>query len=133
LGTKFGGDGRNTFALPDLRGRVPVGTGSNEELSPSDYPLGSIGGQSKIKLSFENLPPHSHDLNVNSHPGNSHNPRGNYLAANSEGINTYSDESNDVMKGVMANTGGGEPVSVMQPYLAVNFIIAIDGLYPPRQ
>ncbi len=131
LGTTYGGDGRTTFALPDLRGRVPIHAGMGPGLS--NYILGQRGGVEELNLTANQLPSHSHSLNVNTGIGSSDTPSGNYLAENSEGIKQFSDTSNGTANpAVIGNTGSNQPVSVMQPYLALNYVIVLNGLFPQR-
>lgn len=117
LGTIYGGDGRTTFALPDLRGRVAIGEGSGPGLP--NYRIGQRGGQATTTLSTANLPSHHHS--VATQPAN---------------LETGSSE---VMVGgsgqgssVTGNSGGNQAFNNMQPYLVVNYIICIEGTFPSR-
>ena len=124
LGTTYGGDGRTTFALPDLRGRAPLGTGAGPGLS--QVTLGERGGVDSMTLTQANLPPHSHALAV-SH-GDVDAKVAGYLA---HGIwSTTGGEA--APADTIAATGGGQPFDNRQPYLGVNFIIAVQGIYPSR-
>jgi microcystin-dependent protein len=127
LGTTYGGDGRTTFALPDLRGRVAVGTG--QPAVGSDYPLGATGGQEAVELMTPQLPAHSHPVNASSAAATSKSPAGAYPA----GGGAYTGARNVRMKNAMiALTGGGEEHENRQPYLSLNYIIALQGIYPAR-
>jgi microcystin-dependent protein len=131
LGTTYGGDGQNTFALPDLRGRVPIHRGQGPGL-PS-YDIGERGGQESVTLITNQIPLHNHTLAVNSNGGTSDNPAGNYMASNSEGIKHYSNSAGSSANGGSIGTAGGsQPHNNMPPYLCVNFIIALEGLYPQQ-
>jgi microcystin-dependent protein len=127
LGTTYGGDGRTTFALPDLRGRVAVGAG--QPSVGSDYPLGAAGGQESVELTTPQLPAHSHPVNASSAAATSKSPAGAYPA----GGGAYTGARNVRMKNAMiALTGGGEEHENRQPYLSLNYIIALQGIYPSR-
>ena len=143
LGTTYGGDGRTTFGLPDLRGRVPMSDGGGPGLS--NHSIGQKGGTETNTLTVAQTPSHNHtaSLNVNSSGGNNDNPSGNYLASNSEGIKHYSDSPDSPPPGDPAatanagsinvgNSGGSQPHTNMQPFLAVNFVIALEGTFPSR-
>lgn len=134
LGTVYGGDGRTTLALPDLRGRVPIHHGSSSGPGLSSYNLGQKGGQESVILNTTQLPSHNHAVQVpvNSSPGGESSPAGNYPAA---ATNAYSE---DATTGAFAatfntqNNGGGQGHNNIQPYLVINFIIALTGTYPSR-
>ena len=132
LGTSFGGNGVQTFGLPDLRGRVPVHQGTGNGLSP--YVLGEQTGTQAVTLSTSNLPSHSHLVNCNTGGGQT-TPVNNFPGAVSAGATEkiYSNASGGTMAGGMiAPTGGNVPVSVIQPVLCVTFIIALVGIFPSR-
>lgn len=132
IGTIYGGDGRVTFALPDLRGRVPIHTGQGAGLS--DYPLGSRGGVEQVSLSLEQLPAHSHALLGNDAEGNQRTPANHALATPEEGLIYSAAEPTAVMaKDAIAPTGNGQPHENRPPYLTVNYIIALQGIFPSRQ
>lgn len=127
LGTTFGGDGRNTFALPDLRGRFPLHPGSGPGLST--YNLGQKGGVEKITQP----PAHTHNFNVPCNPGtgSTDQPAGSFPAASNEDV--YHHAATSAMgAGTTASTGTAGGVSVVPPFVAINFIIALQGLYPSR-
>lgn len=132
LGTTFGGDGRTSFALPDLRGRVSVHPGQGAGLP--NYVLGQKGGENNVTLNVNEIPSHSHTLNVNSAEGNTHDPNGKFLASNSEGVKHYSDESSShtAHDNSIQNSAGNQGHTNMQPYLGINHCIAITGLFPSR-
>lgn len=131
IGTFYGGDGRTTFGLPDLRGRVPIGTGQVAGLS--NYPLGSKSGNETTTLSVNNLPSHSHALIGSSSPGTSNSPKGNIPAVNRDGILHYGSVADaDMSSAGVSNTGGNQPINNMQPVLAMHYCIALQGIYPSR-
>ena len=133
LGTTYGGDGRTTFALPDLRGRAPIHPGTGPGLSA--YNLGETGGAETVALTAQQLPPHNHSLNANTQNGNTSDPPGAALA-DTKGTDRDYMKSGEVNTQMSANsigvTGGGQPHENRQPYLAINFIIALEGIYPSR-
>jgi microcystin-dependent protein len=137
LGTTYGGNGTTNFALPNLQGRVPmhVGTGFIE---------GQTGGAASVTLTIANLPAHSHAVNCNSSAsgtggstfaeGTGQNPSGHYPGpAPSPSQAVYATSANATMNGSMiAATGSGSAVSTLPPYQVVNFIIALQGIFPSR-
>lgn len=143
LGTTYGGDGRSTFRLPDMRGRAPVHAGSGPGLS--DRRLGQSGGTEENTLTTANLPSHSHTatttatLRATSASGRDNAPEGNVLA--DDGADRiYSDATADVAMGstaieattVVSAAGGGLPVNNIQPFQAINYIICLSGIFPSR-
>lgn len=132
LGTTYGGNGQTTFALPDLRGRAPIGVGQGPGLGA--HSQGAQGGSENVTLSQAQMPSHTHALRASSAVGNQASPTGNVLANTGnldpeyfDGAPTISMDSESI--GV---TGSSQPVSVMQPYLAMNYCIALQGIYPSR-
>ncbi|MBV6441037.1 MAG: phage tail protein [Haliscomenobacteraceae bacterium CHB4] len=137
IGTIYGGDGISTFALPDLRGRVAVGAGDGPGLS--DYQLGQKGGAEYTTLTVNQLPTHTHQVNiqlaVSTGNGTTDEPNGNVLAGSSANIYATATSANGKLAGISATdtpTGGNQPVSIVQPYLAMNYIICLEGIYPSR-
>jgi len=131
LGTYYGGDGRTTFGLPDLRGRMPIHQGQGSGLT--NRTIGQPGGEETVSLSSTQMPQHTHLVAAQSGPGNSTNPTNNYPAASSARDNIYSNTANTTMNAQMdAPSGGGQPHDNMSPYLTINFIIATEGIFPPR-
>jgi microcystin-dependent protein len=130
LGATYGGDGQNTFALPDLRSRVPLHQGQGSGLS--NRALGASGGEESVTLVAPQLPAHTHPAAANSGPATATSPAGNVWAA---GNNTpYSDQPADgQMSGATIQAaGGGQPHDNMLPFLAVTFIIALQGIFPSQ-
>ena len=132
LGTTYGGDGRSTFALPNLSGRVPVGVGQGAGLT--NRQLGEMSGTETVTLTTAQMPAHNHTINAVTSEGNQNLPTNN-LPANTKTLDKeYSDaNANTTMKATMVNsTGGNQPFSIMQPSLGMNYIICVNGIYPSR-
>lgn len=128
LGTTYGGDGRTTFALPDLRGRAPIQQGSGPGLPT--YSLGQKGGNATTTLTTQNLPAHSHSLAAKEE-ANSDVPNGNFVAG--AGFDAFGLTSDTTMSSsAIGNTGANIPFSNQPPYLAINYIIALVGTFPSR-
>ncbi len=161
LGNRYGGDGRIEFALPDMRGRVPIHYGRGPGVSP--YSLGQMGGYERITLNVDHMPSHTHGAvlgNVNakatatstlkvSASGGTAAPAGNSLpgqygrdnfysatapdtAINAASVDTVINSMDVTGTVSIANTGGGQSFPVVQPYTTLNCIIALEGIYPPR-
>jgi len=129
LGTTYGGDGQTNFALPDLRGRTPIGVGHGPGLSP--YSLGQKGGNETTTLSVDQIPAHNHLANASSEAGNTRSPADTVWA---RGKKFYSTQApNTTMSATaISSTGGSQPHTNIQPYLAIHYIICIQGIYPSR-
>ena len=124
LGTTYGGDGRVNFALPDLRGRVPIHMGGG-------HTLGERGGEQAHTLSIAELPEHTHTAHASSENGNQPFANGNVLAAAG---NVYSGPSSltTLNASSVTNVGGSQAHQTMQPYLTLNFCIALQGIFPSQ-
>lgn len=145
LGTNYGGDGITTFALPNLGGLVPIGTGSNNRTG-TRYELAEQGGAETTKLEIANIPAHKHDIKIhaNSSHGSYSKPAATSVLAavgkpdgrDFEEFFGYTDATPDVvMSAAMATeepVGSGTSFKNMQPYMAMNYIICLEGIYPPR-
>ena len=130
LGTTYGGDGRTSFALPDLRGRTPVHFGGS-------YTLGSKGGEETHSLSVTEMPPHRHGAQGSSDDSTSSAPADNVLASTGgarRAITPYGDNATSVglNPASASNTGSGAGHDNMQPFRSLNFCIALTGLFPSR-
>jgi microcystin-dependent protein len=130
LGTTYGGNGQTTFALPDLRGRVPVHYGQGPGLR--NWTQGESIGAPTHTLTIQELPEHNHLINASSAAGNVNNPSDNLLASNSAGVPTYSATASAGQGLMTTPTGGSQPHENRQPYLALNYCIAMVGVYPSR-
>lgn len=137
LGTTYGGDGVQTFALPDLRGRGPIGQGSGPGLSP--VVLGESSGAQSVTILSSNMPAHNHFVNVSNSQGSLPLPQGNYIAgvvdsnlANGTSFNSSATSGATLAAASVSTTGNGLPLNVQDPYLAISYIIAVQGIFPSR-
>jgi|SRR5882757_7494647 len=138
LGTYYGGDGRSTFALPNLQGSIAVGMGQGAGLS--DYFLGQVGGESTVTLLSSQTPPHSHTLPVSGAAGRVAAPSpSSFLGATGRGVQgIYASSAQQTANPVnmaptaVSSIGGSQPHNNMGPYLVVNYIIALQGVFPAR-
>lgn len=134
LGTTYGGDGKSTFALPDMQGNAPMQPGQGQGLSLRD--LGEMSGVESITLLQSEIPVHTHTLRANSFdPADLNTPANNRILALSQGVTAYQPAASNL--GLMAfqalpPAGGGLPHNNMQPYLTLNFCIALQGIFPQR-
>jgi microcystin-dependent protein len=128
LGTTYGGNGQTTFALPDLRGRVPL------HFSGST-PLGSRAGVENVTLTTAQIPAHDHGVRASAEAAGATNPTGNVLAKKPRfGADVYAPPASLIAlaPASVANSGGGQPHPNQQPYLALTFVIALAGVFPSR-
>jgi microcystin-dependent protein len=132
IGTTYGGNGIQTFALPDLRGRVPIDQGQGSGLS--EYPIGQRAGTENATLVTGNLPSHTHPLMGNTKTGDESVPGPSVVLGPSPTGNLYSKSAPDTAFAVtsIGLTGSGAPFSILPPYLTINFIIAFHGVFPSR-
>lgn len=132
LGTIYGGDGQTTFALPDLRGRLPLGVGTNPQTN-STYTRAQAGGTETVPLIAAQLPVHTHAATCQTNPGTSPTPANNYWATASAGVQYKAATAKAAMgASVTYPAGEGRPHDNMMPFLPLNFIIALEGYYPPQ-
>ncbi|MDB5934627.1 MAG: phage tail protein [Massilia sp.] len=139
LGTTYGGDGQSTFALPDLRGRVPIHQGTGPGLP--NYPLGMLGGVEAVTLTAQQLPVHSHDVGAST-AAPSAAPGGLDITAGAPYVpgsfpskpNAYGNPGSTVAMNAQAITAAGASIAHdnMAPFLGINFIIALFGIYPSQ-
>ncbi|HEX8473266.1 MAG TPA: tail fiber protein [Pyrinomonadaceae bacterium] len=131
LGTFYGGDGKSTFALPNLQGSAPIHQGQGSGLS--EYFLGQQGGSQFVTLLESEMPAHAHALIATSEQSNENNVTGNYYGV---GNTMYANPSvgglGAMSFNALAIAGGSLPHNNMMPYLTLNFIIAMQGIFPPR-
>ncbi|HEX6608872.1 MAG TPA: tail fiber protein [Chloroflexia bacterium] len=131
LGTTYGGNGQTTFALPDLRGRVPMHFGQGPGLSPRT--LGEKSGTESVTLLTTELPAHIHSVTASSDNGIRTGPANGVWASSARGDSQYSATADTSMNpAAMGVAGSSQPHNNMQPYLAIRFIIALVGVYPSR-
>jgi microcystin-dependent protein len=131
LGTTYGGNGQTTFALPDLRSRIPVHVGQGPGLS--DYSLGQASGTETVTLSAGQLAPHGHTVNAST-TATSKNPANNVPAVTGAGSSYAATPTpgTTMNAGMVTGGGSGQPHNNLQPYLCVNFVIALEGIFPSR-
>jgi microcystin-dependent protein len=125
LGTTYGGNGQTTFALPNLRGQVPIHMGNG-------HSLGEAAGTTSVTVNIQQLPTHTHVLNVTNSNGTVNNPTNNFIGAVNNmftqpagGLVTFDPSS-------VTSVGGSQPHNNMMPYLVLNFIIALQGIFPSQ-
>jgi microcystin-dependent protein len=139
LGTTYGGDGVTNFALPNLQSRVPIHQGTGPGLSP--YTIGQASGDENIKLVLDQMPSHNHLMGVSNLPGTLADPTSAILAQGNSGagrspvpVSNYvsTAATGTLVPTAIASSGGNQPHSNIQPFLCVNFIIALQGIFPSR-
>jgi microcystin-dependent protein len=132
LGTTYGGNGSTTFALPDLRGRVPVHAGTS---TGGTITQGESGGSERVTLATQQLPAHGHTVMASADLASSASPAGNVMGAKGRGgVDVYAAASNltPLAPGAVEAAGSGQSHENMQPSLTVNFCIALFGIFPSR-
>ncbi|MDT5296006.1 MAG: hypothetical protein QOJ76_2886 [Acidobacteriota bacterium] len=127
LGTTYGGNGQTTFGLPNLQGNVPIHVGNG-------HTLGEVAGSTSVTLNIQQLPTHVHFVQGSSTDGNNKNVTGNVLARQVGTPYAQAPGNAPVAfpSGVVSNIGGSQPHNNMMPYLVLNFIIALQGIFPSR-
>lgn len=140
IGTTYGGDGINTFAVPNLQGRTPLGTGQGAGLP--NYVLGQSAGSEQVTLQASNLPGHTHPvlsvtLPVSSAVGESNDPNVGYYASSDTSVgNTYNTAAGVSMgastPGNTGVTGSGIPINILSPFQVVSYCICVEGIFPSR-
>jgi microcystin-dependent protein len=131
IGTTYGGDGEETFALPNLAGRVPVHQGQGPGIS-QNYVLGEMAGVESVTITTQQLPIHNHGFIATTLGGNSNNAPNNFIAAGPSIDLFYEDENPTVNfnANMLTPVGGSQPHENLQPYLAISFIISLFGRFP---
>jgi len=131
LGTTYGGDGKSTFALPDMQGNVPMHQGQGPGLA--ERFLGEMAGTETVTLLESEIPSHNHGMSVSSQIALENNPKDQKFAEG-DGVKMYAPNNNFVAMSpfALAPTGSSQPHNNMQPYLTLNFCIALQGVFPPR-
>jgi microcystin-dependent protein len=130
IGTTYGGDGQTTFALPDLRGRVPIHQGSN---GFGSFVMGQTGGEETVTLTINQIPIHEHTISGQSGLGSTAIPTGGVWASQSQ-LNVYSSASADtpMNPASISTAGGSQPHDNRSPFLTVNYIISLFGIFPSQ-
>jgi microcystin-dependent protein len=133
LGTTYGGNGTTNFALPDLRGRAPIGQGTGPGLSP--VVLGEVAGAQTVSILTSNLPAHNHMINCDSGGAANTSPAGSIPGnpgLGQQAIWSAGPGNAQMLPAMVANTGNNIPISVQNPFLGINYIIAMVGIFPSR-
>jgi microcystin-dependent protein len=124
IGTTYGGDGQSTFAMPDMRGRLPIHQGNGFTLSQS-------GGSEQVTLTVPQIPVHTHAFLAMNNPADSPSPQGNMIGVSSNTNVFFNDTPNVAMSpSMLSSVGGNQPHSNIQPFLCVDFIISLYGIFP---
>ena len=131
IGTTYGGDGQSTFALPDLQGRVPMHAGQGPGIS-QNYILGEKGGVESVTLTIGQIPAHAHNVLAAGTQGDTGHCSNNMLGDGAGGLTQYhaGPEPATMLATALQNVGGSQPHDNFQPYLVVNFIISLFGVFP---
>lgn len=140
LGTQYGGNGQTTFALPNLQGRVAIHQGQGPGLSPRT--IGEVAGTETVTLISSQIPPHTHPLLASAAAAATNAPANNALAASAGSLEDGTPTIANVYAAAAPNTAlnpasigpnnGGQPFGIMQPYLVMNYCIALEGVFPSR-
>ncbi len=132
LGTYYGGDGKSTFGLPNLKGSAPMAAGQSG--GTSDRSLGETGGSETVTLLQSEMPTHTHTLNASQQAATARQPTGQAFASGT-GISMYNDNAQpttNLSQNFLGVAGGNLPHNNMQPFVTLNFCIALQGIFPPR-
>ena len=130
IGTTYGGDGIQTFGLPNLQGRLPIGSGAGAGLT--NRQLGEAAGTESVTLLTNQLPTHNHGLVAATVRADDESPAGNLLAAPTTDLYAQPGGGATLASATLAPAGGNQPASLLQPALCVSFIIALEGIFPAR-
>ncbi len=127
IGTTYGGDGQETFALPDLRSRIPIHAGTYQGTT---FNLGEQSGTESVTLTTNQIPTHTHSMQAYNAVANTPNPGGNLLGLSSQVNMFFGDPPSVPMKPAISSIGGSQPHENMMPYLCVSYIISLFGIFP---
>jgi len=134
FGTMYGGDGRTNFGLPNLQGSAAIGVGQGPGLQP--YTQGQIGGVPNVSLNSTTVPPHSHNLQVSTSPADLPSPASNSFGdARAAGGNIYTATPTPIVPmspAAVSTVGGNKPHNNLMPYLTLNWIVSMTGIFPAR-
>jgi microcystin-dependent protein len=130
LGTFYGGDGRTNFALPNLQSRVPIHQGQGTGLSP--YVIGEMSGTETVTLTQQQMPQHGHSALSSGSQADGSRPAGAVLARTTADIYTAAPDGTAMNPGMIGTAGGSQPHPNLQPFLVINFCIALTGIFPSR-
>jgi len=130
FGTIYGGDGRTSFALPDLRGRGPIHVGQGPGLA--NYTQGQRGGAENLTVQLNNMPSHNHEVQATNQIGNKGGPGTDFLAATGTLIYHEGPPNRIMDPAMITDTGGGQAITKRSPYLALRWCVALQGTYPSR-
>lgn len=133
IGTTYGGDGQETFGIPDLQGRAPMHAGQGPGIT-QNYQLGENGGVESVTLSTQQIPVHNHAILASNEAGQAPQPQGAYLAQTNPGFPYVAQSSPMVNLNANARSpvGGSQPHENIQPYLAISFILSLYGVFPQQ-
>jgi microcystin-dependent protein len=131
IGTTYGGDGQQTFGLPNLQSRFPIHLGQGPGLS-NNYQMGEMAGVESVTLTSTQIPAHSHAPACNSAAGDQGSPSSNFWAASAQQVYSNAAPNVSMHAGLIQPTGGNQPHNNVSPLLVINFVIALEGVFPSR-
>lgn len=132
IGTTYGGDGQATFNLPDLRSRVPIHAGQGPGLS-QNYQLGEVAGAEQVTLTVQQIPVHNHPFTASTAVSNSLTPTNQFLAQTAQRAIYYeATTTTNLAVNALVAQGGSQPHDNLMPYLCINFIISLSGVFPQQ-
>jgi len=130
IGTTYGGDGQETFQLPDMRGRLPVHQGTSR--SGTSYQMGEMSGTESVTLTTQQIPSHNHGFLASNDIANAASPNNSVVGVSSATFAFLAEDASEPMKPAVSPTGGSQPHDNLQPYLCVSFIISLFGIFPSQ-